>query len=464
MIDLDRRWQVIYSEALEALKLLPDACVHAVVTDCPYGIGSREPKPEEIIAYLLGTSDLNTGGDFMKRNWKVPSVAVWKECLRVLKPGGYLATFSGARTFDLIGMGIRMAGFRIVDSLDYIYGSGMPHALNVSKAIDKRDEVTHLREVVHTYQASGNAGTSTKEKGGTYGVRAKNSAPVKLTVTKGATEKSRAWDGFLTNLKPAREPIILAQRPFKGLVAENCLEHGVGALNIDACRIATDWNEPDRPESWRNSGHSAKPGAEKIAAPPGKGINCHPSGRYPPNVLFQHSEGCRVVGTKRIAGDERGQCNGKRPGGFGDVGAELGDGKPNGRVYGSAERPIWECADDCPVAELERQAPGVSKFFPEFCYSSKASTRERDEGLPDGFENRHTTVKKIAVVRWLMRLVVPRQGCLVLDPFCGSGSHGIAAIQEGFRFLGIEKKNTRAEPWVTVARRRIAHAERMIAA
>ena len=140
--------QILLGDCLEVLRGVPDASVDSIVTDPPYGLGNREPTVDEIVAYLLERGNLDTGGDFMGRDWSVPSVAVWKECLRVLKPGGHLLSFGGTRTYDLISLGIRAAGFRCRDTvasqfgvqvLQWVHGQGFAKGSNIALGIDKKN-------------------------------------------------------------------------------------------------------------------------------------------------------------------------------------------------------------------------------------------------------------------------------------------------------------------------------------
>src|SRR5580698_9984381 len=126
---MTERYMLLEADVLEALRLMPDNSADACLADVPYGLGPREPTPEELAAYILGTTSLNTGGDFMGAKWKIPSVAVWKELLRVLKPGAPVLSFAGSRTQDLIAIGMRAGGFEIQDSLVAVmwcFGEGMP--------------------------------------------------------------------------------------------------------------------------------------------------------------------------------------------------------------------------------------------------------------------------------------------------------------------------------------------------
>ena len=383
--------------------------------------------------------------------------------------------------------------------------SGFPKSLNVSLAIDRADGQLETRKVVHSYSAGGNAGNN---GGGAHLVGVESVEPVQLAITRGATERSREWDGFGTAMKPGHETWWIARKPFKTTLVENVLKYGCGALNIDACRVSTDWNEPDRPESWKNSGHTADASADKISAPPGDGIQCHPGGRWPANVLFTHSAGCVAVSqsTDTFAvstPDSQWTKTGL-----------LGIGGP-ATATATATATAYDCAPDCPVKRLGEQsgdtvsgsgsgsggiwsestgAPAAAqhgdsgtsaRFFntfewqPElddpFCYFPKPSTPEREAGCNQlrkhsagemtgrreddgaaqdcprtgagrggGRHNHHPTLKSVALMSHLMRLVT-RPGGVVLSMFLGSGTDVCAAILSGFRAIGIEKEPEFAE-------------------
>ena len=267
----------------------------------------------------------------------------------------------------------------------------------------------------------------------------------KSFLDKGLLDEAARWSGYHTGLKPALEDWWLIRKPLEGTIIENILRHGTGALNIDSSRVFTDWDEPDRPDTWKRSGHTSKPEAVKVAAPPGDGINCHPLGRYPADFILSHSQGCKRVGTKVIKGDPRGNCKGTRPGGFYAPGSDSGDGKPNAYVYGDQEIPLYECVEGCPVSILDRNGDN-SRYFktfdpdPEanFIYQAKPSTSEKNADLDGGFVNEHKTVKSLKLMTYLVRLVTP-QGGRILDPFAGSGTTLVAAAELGFGFLGIER-------------------------
>jgi site-specific DNA-methyltransferase (adenine-specific) len=473
--------EIILGDCLDVLKKLPDASVDSICTDPPYGLGTREPTTEEIIAYLQG-AELNTGGDFMNKRWRVPSVAIWKECFRVLKPGGHLLSFGGTRTFDLISVGIRAAGFECRDTiaefgaLSWIQGMGFPKSLNISKEIDKRAGAK--REVIGTYRVGGNALTSTKEKGGTYVTGAPNSPPGDLEITAPATEEAKKFDGWGTALKPSWEPILVFRKPLQeSTIVDNVLKHGTGGLNIDATRVKGVAEKPGSMRSYRR--FDDKGDEPDLVEPP----EPHAGGRWPPNSVFVHADGCKKIGTKTVSGDNRGNPGGTRPGGFVGVGADSGDSKPNARVYGDSKIDKWECIEGCPVRALDEQtgtltsgqvadgvmrnttggggyhgnfgavpltgygdSGGASRFFPQFegqvppeapfFYTGKATKREAT--LDGQVPSSHPTRKPLSLMLWLVKLVT-RPGGTVLDPFCGSGTTCVAAAELGMHFIGIEK-------------------------
>ena len=360
--------KVLEGDCLAVLRELPDNTFDAVVTDPPYGLG-KEPTVEQLVAFLQG-ADLVTG-DFMGARWDIPSVLVWREVYRVLKPGGHVLTFGGTRTWDLISLGARAAGFEFRDTiadvhpaLMMVHGMGFPKSLNVSKAIDKAAGAE--REVVGTYRVGGNALTPTSEKGGTYVTGAPNSPPGDLEITKPATPEAEKWDGWGTALKPSWEPVLVFRKPLEGTVIENVMAHGTGAMNIDGCRIGpnpgysydADRNgttfhgqQGDRPKQ-----SAEKRGTERVEST---------QGRWPPNMTFSHAPGCKRVGAKQVK-----SCN---------PGNKVNTPKFTGNAYAQdgwtktqmvvPENPVgyadedgleeveaWECVDGCPVKALDEQS------------------------------------------------------------------------------------------------------------
>lgn len=470
-------WLVGHGDCVELLRVMEPSSIDAAVTDPPYGIefmqSSWDAPWEDGAGQMrklgLGERPIATpsfgatapqgtanatcascGGRMRgkgqrlcscaKPQWKVKGrlvqaadgaermqrlqawVTIWAtELLRVLKPGAYAAVFGGTRTWHRLACGLEDAGFEIRDTLCWLYGTGWPKHHNA--------------------------------------------------------------------MKPGWEPVLLARRPLVGSVARNVELHETGELGIDACRIAG----PKRiPEGRASNSHHIYGAASGNREDQGGFDPDLP--RWPANVLLSHDERCMLVGTEQIAGDSRvGQEKGTRPGGFGDIGAEAGDGRPAGPLRGNEEVAVFACVPGCPVRGLDDQAgerpvSGAArrgrpsraralsgKIFPglhgngnlpndrggpsRYYYCSKASSKERDAGLTkrdDGKRsNTHVTVKPLDLMRWLVRLVVPPDGTAI-DPFCGSGTTGCAAVLEGRSFVGIERE---AE-YVAIAEARIAHWEK----
>jgi site-specific DNA-methyltransferase (adenine-specific) len=405
-------WSVLHGDCLEVLKGMADDSVDAVVTDPPYGLS------------------------FMGKRWDydVPSVEIWAECLRVLKPGGYLLAFAGTRTQHRMAVRIEDAGFEIRDLIMWVYGSGFPKSLDVSKAIDKRAGAE--REVLQTIPDRW-AGK------GAVLQRATQALAESVDITAPATPEARQWSGWGTALKPALEPITVARKPFPSTVAANVLEHGTGALNVDGCRVGAGADDFAKlsagVEAIRKRGgtmeNSWKNSSDLSGANP-----ANPSGRWPANLIHDGSD--EVV-----------------------------------ELFPSESERVEYVAMNGEVVTGE-EGGSAARFF----YCAKASKSDRDEGCeglkekpaPKGnhqgrdmenpanalgglhgarSRNHHPTVKPTDLMRYLCRLVTPPGG-LVLDPFAGSGSTGKGAVLEGFRFVGIERE---AE-YVEIARRRIAHA------
>jgi len=378
----------------------------------------------------------------------LPDPEVWAEAFRVAKPGAHLVAFGAPRLYHRLACQIEDAGWILRDSLLWLFGSGFPKSLDVSKAIDKAAGAERETTGRGQYADRGRV-----DRAGIYGAAPESGAEV---VTAPATPEAAQWSGWGTALKPAYEPIVLARKPFSSSVAANVLEHGTGAINVDGCRIGT----------------------EVFTAHGGGVVNFVPAiergtnprvGRWPANLILgcacdgDHDPGCAVAMLDAQSGELAtggGQRNGAK-----------NDARALGR-FGGDEAP----------RSFDADTGGASRFFKvakptpgeRWKYTAKASRAEREAGLSgertnvnDGRAtsidnpyqrgdtqrlNRHETVKPLALMRWLVRLVTPPGG-LVLDPFTGSGSTGCAAALEGFPFLGFELDEGHAE----TARRRIAH-------
>jgi DNA modification methylase len=323
-------------------------------------------------------------------------VPFWTAAIRVLKPGGHLLAFGGSRTYHRLACAIEDAGFEIRDCIMWIYGSGFPKSLDVSKAIDKAAGAE--REVVGT-SPNWRESKRDREKNGSMEVRGENAG---LLTGPPITNAARQWSGWGTALKPAHEPIIVARKPLNGTVAANVLQHGTGALNIDACRIDTDTSEME--------GRSGKSTQNNVW---GKGVGHsgmwqpNNAGRWPANVIHDGSD--EVVS---MFPDSDGQQ--------GYVGPEQGLRPSVNGIYGDfgARPPSPPRAD----------SGSAARFF----YCAKADGNERGD-------SKHPTVKPLALMEYLVRLVTPPGGT-VCDPFLGSGTTMQAAYLGNWRGVGIERE------------------------
>ena len=349
------RFVIYEGDNLACLKTLPENSVDSVVTDPPYGI------------------------DYMASDWdgSVPGVELWKEVMRVLKPGGFLLSFGGTRTYHRMVVAVEDAGFVIRDQISWLYGQGMPKSRDVSKDIDRIQGAK--RAVVGLIKDSGYA-RAYAERGG----QTRNVSEYDVLDSDPVTADAAKFRGFGTGLKPAQEPIVVAQKPFgkKQAVAKNLLHHGVGALNIDACRVGT--------EGGTTRSHQA------------------PYGEAGPNKCWR--SGHDVV--------------------------ELDAGRFPANIIHDGSREVMDCFP-------ETKAGSAARYF----YCAKPSSKERAH-------NGHLTVKPIALMSYLVKLVTPVGGT-VLDPFAGSGSTGVAAVTEGFNAILMERDAASA----AIMRRRMREAE-----
>ena len=394
-----------HGDCLEVLATLPDASVDSVVTDPPYGLANTSPEQvaDTIVRWVNGDRDYLPGGSgFMGKAWDafVPPVAVWDECLRVLKPGGHLLAFAGSRTHDLMALGIRLAGFEIRDSIAWLYGSGFPKSLDVSKAIDKSAGAE--REIVGL---SEHAANRTADMG--YHGNAADEGPRLITAP--ATPDAEKWHGWGTALKPAFEPIVVARKPLAGTVAQAVLQHGTGALNIDGCRVATD-EDRSRPPG-RVSGATWDPSSRTDMS------ESHTGGRWPTNVLLDDSQAAEL----------------DRQSGVSSSNVRPPTGRDTRGIPNTSSQMVMRVNDTTERGHVD--SGGASRFFPTFRYEAKAPTSERPR--VDGIA--HPTVKPLDLMRWLVRLVTPPGGT-VLEPFAGSGTTAEACVLEGFQCIAIERE------------------------
>lgn len=441
-------------DCLETLRTLADCSVDAVVTDPPYGLG-KEPKARDVLRAWLDGEEFKPGGaGFMGKSWDafVPSPLVWAECLRVLKPGGHLVAFAGSRTYDWIVMGVRLAGFEVRDQLIWMYGSGFPKSMNVSKAIDRAAGAEREVVGVATY-GDGHTQNSTESIG--YG--GCEPAADTRAITAPATDDARTWEGYGTALKPAHEPIVMARKPLSGSVAKNVLEHGTGAINVDGCRVGTGsesikrsrnsetgalGSEYQRAQGYRPDWHRENVRMEFAA---------HVQGRWPANIL--HDGSPEVLAVFPETGKSAGGRIGSAGGGAVDyAGSKFEAGDPGFGDTGSAARFFYSAK----ASRAEREL-GLADFAPETVGDGRK--KSIDNAYQRGKTERrnvHPTVKPVSVMRWLVRLVGGKRGSVILDPYSGSGTTGVAAALEGFDFIGCDLSPEYAE----IARARIAHARK----
>jgi len=457
---------IIVGDNLVTMRGMADASVDAIVTDPPAGI-----------AFMSKSWDTDKGG---RDAWIAWLAEVMAEAFRVAKPGAHAVVWALPRTSGWTHRAIEDAGWTVRDCLTHLFATGFPKSHNLP-------------------------------------------------------------GGLGTALKPAAEFWYLARKPLIGTVAANVMAHGTGGLNIDGCRIGTDWSTDPTRRGWQG-GNSKSVGVcgnfgntgDRVAEP-------SPAGRWPANVLLSHAPDCVEVGARRVKAHWGQPTRGDKSqtlyrGGF----VNGGDGRPVGYADADGMETVtaWECAPGCAVAALDAQSGergghsvgslgktyerdgkgfgsisesrkphdygdtgGASRFFlnvapidaedwdgVRFKYQAKASRAERNaglDGMPEraakddhnllastfrtdprspngGYENKpappqsngHPTVKPLSLMAWLVRLVTPPNG-LVLDPFTGSGSTGVACVREGFRFVGIEQD----ADYAAIAEARIAHAE-----
>ncbi len=440
---------VLHSDCLSMLARLPNDSVDAVVTDTPYGL-SHEPDAAEMLRHWI-TAELRAhavalglpqqwvdhlypqivythgGSGFMGKAWDsfVPGPEVWREVLRVMKPGAHALAFGGTRTYDLMVLAMRIAGLEIRDQLAWVYGTGFPKS----------------NDFACDFEA-----TRTASKAAGFEVR----------VLRPEFVGHEMSDGWGTALKPALEPICLARKPLIGTIGSNVLAHGTGALHIDACRVGDS--------GGTHGSDYAKTGLFGIG---GKGtIEEIDAGRWPANLILDHDAAAWL---DSITGYMRDGIAVRR---------NVGHSTAHGSSYAVEGSRDDYMRDDVTFGG----GGGASRFF----YVAKPGKREKEAGLDhlpmlsggeltdrrdgsDGLKspragagrgggrrNNHPTVKPIDLARYLVRLVCPRGGT-VLDPYTGSGTHGIAAHLEGCHFIGSELEAYS----VTIARSRIAHWARV---
>ena len=381
-------FEIMTGDNRKTLKTLADNSVDAIVTDPPYGID-----------FLGKTWDANTG-----------ALETYTECLRVLKPGGYILAFSAARTYHHLAVTFEQAGFEIRDQLMWLYSSGFPKAQDIGKSIHKRQnkEKSYTIPSEDILKLTRIEGDLYQHPDG-YQVR-------KLPNTKGSgaadqygggkwrdtyervVNVENAWAGWKTALKPAHEPIAMARKPFKGSTIDNVLEHGVGALNIDATRIGDPISYESKSAFSNNASREMKEGIDRADY----SEQVEVQGRFPSNVLGEVPGYQKYFYCPKVSRRER----------------HCGFEAPPPEKFNSPEEmkkhPLWD--------------PSIGTN------SHRLMSKIRQH---NSVGNNHPTVKPVELMKYLIKLVTP-ENSVVLDPFCGSGSTGMAAVELGHTFIGCE--------------------------
>ena len=462
--------KLLHGDCLDHLRTLEDNSVDAVVTDPPYGLGKPVPIAVLLAAWMSG-EDYDMGPGFMGAEWdQVPGPSIWREVLRVLKPGGHAVIFASARTSDLMGIGVRLAGFEVRDVIHWCYANGQVHSMDIAKAMDKmrhdgaqvlqvtawireaRDAAgLRNRDIDQAFGTNGMAGHWTSaasqpavptldqwatlvellgvevpaeierlavelnsnkgEPGPDFHLREKvgeaenwGAASVstpsmpngRWDITTAASENAKAWEGWGTGLKKSVEPALLLRKPISETsVARNILRWGTGGLHIDATRFAPGdpmWPLVDSDELPETHSQSAEAANRGITRGDGwQGMETHQTagqaiGRWPANLVFHVKAGRaeREMGCDGLPARTGAEAVKRKEGSAGIQNARAGAGRTAGEV-----------------------------------------------------RNFHPTVKPLGLMRWLVRLVTPPGG-VVLDPFMGSGTTGMAATGQGYSFIGCE--------------------------
>jgi DNA modification methylase len=369
---------IFQGDCIDVIKELikQDVQVDSIVTDPPYELG------------------------FMNKDWDKSGIAynkeLWELCLKILRPGGHLLAFGGSRTYHRMACAIEDAGFEIRDQIMWIYGSGFPKSLDISKAIDKAAGIE--RQFIPRTRIDGKA-TGHACTGFISG--AVDAA--KKRDDNALTNDAKQWQGWGTALKPAHEPIVLARKPLdEKTIAANVLKFGTGAINIDGCRVSGDMPTTFPKSRTPNETHIYQAGFHSNET---ETAIASPLGRFPANLIHDGSDGVEsefAEQSKRMGMHKAGSCS-------------------------SREFKGWKSTGELNKRQIPNDDGTASRFF----YCAKASKKERNG-------SKHPTVKPIALMRYLCRLITPPGGT-ILDPFAGSGTTGQAANEEGFNVILIEK-------------------------
>ena len=420
----------------EMQKLIDDGVqVDSVVTDPPYHLTSIVKRfgKEDSAPAQFGTDGAyaRASKGFMGKEWDGGDIAfrpeTWELALKLLKPGGHLLAFSASRNYHRMAVAIEDAGFEIRDQMMWLYGSGFPKSQNIGKAVDKRMGAD--REVVGKGKPMSSLGVMHDDNW---------QSDNDYNETKGNSE----WEGWGSALKPAHEPIVMARKPLsENSIVDNVLKHGTGGINIDGCRIEGEVNRPPTNPSFRDVAKDAlaRGGLDKLSFGqhrdrPIERKKVVRKSRSEDGVWTDGNSGMKAEGTQYADADPRGRFPANVMHDGSDVIVNEFPNNKNTR-HMSYKRSGGEFIDNIPNQEEKSWFVTEEGSAARFFYCPKTSKSERH----NGDANTHPTVKPVDLMRYLCRLVTPKGGT-VLDPFMGSGSTGMAAKDEGFDFIGIEKE------------------------
>ena len=430
-------------DCLVVMNSMNKCSVDSIVTDPPYHLSDMTKRYGKSDAKECGYGNdgsfrrLSKG--FMGKEWDGGDIAfqvdTWRKCFELLKPGGHLIAFSGSRTYHRMAVAIEDAGFEIRDQCIWLYGSGFPKSHNIGKQIDKIQG--NDREVVGSRKAHDIRGNALMEA--SVPEYKKEQSVIDLEITKGSSD----WEGWGTALKPAHEPMVLARKPIEEKsVADNVLKHGVGGINIDDCRVQC---EPDdnivRPERTEAQAYNFFRGGEEDQTNVRKTTQRQP--RNEQSVWTDNNSGMKAEGSMFADADPRGRYPSNV---MHDGSCVVNDILPD-----NSSRYFYTAKTN----QAERNA-GLHGFDPKFAptMGDGIGVKEHNEQTATKKKNVHPTVKPVELMKYLVRLVTPKNG-LVLDPFMGSGSTGMAAREEDFQFVGIEKE----EEYYEIAKARIKNVK-----
>jgi len=424
-------------------------------------------KSVEANHYTTIITDPPYGLSFMGKKWdyEIPSIDIWEECLRVLKPGGTLLCFAGTRTQHRMTCNIEDAGFIIKDCLMWLYGSGFPKATDISKQLDKMngrefepfqrylkqkreekglnksdiDRACNIKASCYIWEGDKTGQNhlptwksyiiikdilelddrfdevikrieAEREVIGQKKVMGKEDIKIfgkfkggMQDITTPTTHEAKQWSGYKSHaLKPAYEPIIMCMKPNNGTYADNAIKHGVAGINVDKSRV---FRNSDDISGWSQSGSKESENRAMSGKNYDREAKPDTQGRFPANIILDEEAGKMLdeqSGVSKSSGHVRHNTY------------------PESMCYGTGLNP----------ANLKgiNDSGGASRFF----YCAKASKSERGEG------NSHPTVKPPKLMEYLIKLAMPPENGLLLDPFAGSGSTLIAAQNLGYKADGIE--------------------------